>query len=189
VTLAPVLITIIIVVIIIISIQEMVVFARSEIERMRNLERYADEYFKNILPVIEHKNTPTAVIAVAKEVGNLIGDPSAARTMYKILTKKKVLPGNDYQNIFEEFRASHPELAKKLGEAFRAARLAWTFANRDVGPQTRILLELRDLQTKRDVWFGHKKENSEGNLALSADVLNFMWEASRLTRSNKPVRA
>jgi hypothetical protein len=83
--------------------------------------------------------------------------------MYKILTKK-LLPDNDYQNIFE-FRASHPELARKLGETLRAARLAC----REVGPEIRALLETRDLHTKRDVWLD-KKGKIEGNLALSADV-------------------
>jgi hypothetical protein len=139
--LAPVLITIVIIALAIVAFYRLANFARSETERMRALEKYSDEYFNKVQSIMQDANVPTGIIDVVKEVGTHIGHPATAWAMHEILTKQKAIPSTVYPKVYEEFRASYPDLANKLSDALHAARLAWTFSNRKIGPRREICLK------------------------------------------------
>jgi hypothetical protein len=174
--LTPVLIVVALLGLAILALRKLAVFARSEIERLQNLEKQADAFFRNITPVINAEETSIELLTIAKEIGEVIDSPDAARDICRIHTGKLVLPENPYGKVFEEFRYSRPDLSGYLDAALQAARLAFTYASREWGPKARECLDEVREQARRGTNKGIKEDEQ---IAVAKDVLGVIWDLAK----------
>lgn len=117
--------------------------AQSELERLNRYEYWADTFFDKSKPLISDADTPSGVLEIIAGLNSLITEPSAPKSLYRVLAHRSYRNSNR-QTIVDseafECLKRRPELMDSFVEALFAGLMASSYQSRFWGVAARALL-------------------------------------------------